>query len=128
MNDTNETNEKKFQPVIINVGYDDETRPVRFTGRLIGEATNRWYEGPNQNRWHVWELYELPSEKYRVVDRYFTQWRGATGHTSLSDALFPREVADKYPRLANKYFRQSEIVMDLGEDDAGIPGNPDRDY
>ncbi len=117
MDESNEKNEMKMKKIIVRVGYGgqtDETRPVRFTGREVGEASNHTHEGENQTRWHEWTLY-LVKDGYRVYDAYITQWRGESTHYVLSDIITPSEVAKVYPALSNEYFDAADVAEDLDE-------------
>ena len=112
------TGEAKMEKITLDVGYDgwssNDTRPVRFTGRLVADTSNHSYQGPNQNRWHSWTLYKVPGG-YRVYDCYRTMWQGESDHYSLSDVLTPAGVAEDYPALAHEYFDVEEIAVDLDE-------------
>lgn len=118
-----------MKKIIVRIGYagnTDETRPVRFTGKEVAEASNHDYQGENQNRWHDWTLYEVETpllenmkngirliQGYRVYDHYRTQWQGEVDHHTLSDVLTPQQVAEEYPVMANEYFAAKYIAEDL---------------
>ena len=104
---------KKVTVCVGHCGDTDETRPVRFTGKKVAEAGNRHHQqGPNQTRWHEWELYEVPGG-YRVHDHYRSLWQGEADHYSLSEVMVPLSVAKNYPALANIYFSDAEMAEDL---------------
>ena len=89
---------RKMKKITVKIGYDGEMRPVKFMGRKLTDESNHSYQGPNQNRWHEWHLYEVRTG-YRVLDAYFTQWQNESGHNSLSDVLTPEEVVKEFPAL-----------------------------
>ena len=95
-----EGQKNEYEPVVVEVGYSGEKRKVRFKGTEIAERSNHSHQGPNQNRWHEWTLYEVLGGKYRVLDTYHTCWQGESGHLGLSVPLTAIEVARKYPALA----------------------------
>ncbi len=89
----------------VRVGYssaaENATRPVRFEGVLVGEASTHSHQGPNQDRFHEYSLFRVPGG-YRVHDRYRTQWQGESNHSRLSEVLDAPGVAKGYPVIANE--------------------------
>lgn len=140
MNETNEskkeTNEYKKQ--MVKVGYSgqvDSRRPIRFMGKKIGSSTNHTLNGPNQNRFHDWTLFEVPAEpikvelnentptvvdtrevrKYRVLDEYTTQWQGESDHSTLTRVLTVKEVGKYFAVLANEYLDEDDYAEDVDD-------------
>lgn len=105
------TTEPVYTKQIVKVGYDGERRPVKFDGKHVLEDSTHTHTGPNQNRWHEFDLYEVqaasPSDvpalsvaaKYRVLDHYRTCWQNESGHWSLSKSLTALQVMKEYPHL-----------------------------
>lgn len=121
------TNASDFSRIVVEVGYDDEARKVRFLGAEIAERSNKSHQGPNSNRWHVWTLYELPDNKYRVLDQYYTCWQGESGHNTLSATMDAKETVRKYPRFSGDLGDEAiEDVDEAGEVD-GSPEQPDEE-
>jgi len=123
MNDRNDKSKSEsddYDTIMVCDGYDgnvDETQPVKFRGRLVAEASNRHYTGPNQNRFHNWSLYEVPGG-YRVYDRYCTAWQGESNHYSVSEVLNRNQIAEDYSVLANTMLElgiwsDEDIAIDL---------------
>ena len=113
--ETNETSEMK--KTIVRIGYHgntDETRPVKFTGLRVAEASNYANEGDNQNRYHEWVLYKV-RDGYRVYDVFCSRYRNEANHYALSELLNPAQVAKGYPALSNEYFDAAEVAEDLDE-------------
>lgn len=93
--------------VIVRVGYfnshNDQTRPIKFEGNLLLNASNHnpdTYHA-NHKRFHNWTLYEVKNG-YRVLDQFTTLFPNESNHTGLSAVLTPAEVSKLYPVLANK--------------------------
>jgi len=118
-----ETNEYKKH--MVKVGYSgqvDSRRPIRFMGKKIGSSTNHTHNGPNQNRFHDWTLFEVPAEpdtrdvkKYRVLDEYTTQWQGESDHSTLTRVLTVKEVGKYFPVLANEYLDEDDYAEDVDD-------------
>lgn len=106
--------DEAFEEVTILVGYHgpdgDDRRPVGFTGRRVGSCSNKSDGPPNDTRWHVWWLYELPDGLYRVVDEFRSTRRSDNNHTKVTEPLASSELVDGYPLLADA----SGVVSTIG--------------
>ena len=90
---------------IVRVGYTNSMKPVSFVGEFLTKDSNQ-DQGPNQDRYHVWQLYGLPlgiveERRYRVLDSYCTHWQNEEGYNELSGPLMAQEVAGEFPYLCD---------------------------
>ena len=144
MSEASEKSEENddYRDVVVKVGYSGEEQRVKFRGKKIAEATNKSYQGPNQNRWHNWYLYEVSNAiesmapdndgkvsvdarpaKYRVLDSYHTCWQGESGHKKLSAALTAEQVVRRYPTVVNQAIEDRA----LDPDDFTIPASDEEE-
>jgi len=122
--------------ITVRVGYhgkeSDQTRPIRFTGMELTNATNysEVFTHPNHTRWHKWTLYKVENG-FRVLDEFFSRYKSESNHTGLSAVLkSPAEVSRMFPEaanaaVANGFWKPEEIVTEASESaENGKAGTP----
>ena len=125
-----------YTDVTVGVGYhgkeSDQTRPIRFRGIGLVDATNysEVFTHPNHTRWHKWVLYKVENG-FRVLDEFHSKYKSESNHTGLSAVMkSPAEVSRAFPEAANAavaggFWKPEEMVTEASEGvENGKTGTP----
>lgn len=90
--------------------------PLRFEGKLIAEASSKWTNGRENNRWHVLKLYRTESRNYVLAIGFRTQWQGEQNTDVVIIAKSPadiqKRVADFVPLPPGVGYPPGEAYID----------------
>lgn len=67
--------------------------PLAFDGETLADASSKWTNGRENNRWHEVAVYRTVGGRYVVAVTYQTQWQGEQDYHWVVEASEPSEVS-----------------------------------